>query len=81
MVSTPQCEQVIVYGESCVFRSKVFLTIVSSTCNMGRLECVENECSSTCSFVGYNHVITLDGHVYDFDASDSECDYSLVQVR
>lgn len=48
---------------------------------MGRLECVENECSSTCSFVGYNHVITLDGDAYDFDVGDTECGYSLVQVR
>ena len=52
-----------------------------SMCNMGRLECTEIECSATCSLVGYNHVTTFDGQMYDFDVGDTECTYSLVQVR
>ncbi|KAH3718098.1 hypothetical protein DPMN_060897 [Dreissena polymorpha] len=47
---------------------------------MGRLDCTDNECSATCSVIGYNHVLTFDGTPYDFDVGDNGCSYRLVQV-
>jgi len=47
---------------------------------MGRLTCTDHECSSTCTFTGYNHVKTFDGQQYDFDVAGTECAYTLVKV-
>ena len=46
---------------------------------MGRWDCSEDKCSSTCALYGMSHVKTFDGKVYDFEAAP--CGYNLVVVR
>ena len=50
-----------------------------STCDRGRWECPDIECSQQCSIIGNQHFTTFDGEHYNYQGSD-ECRYTLVEV-
>ena len=56
----------------------MFLVSMFSTCNMGKWDCTDDKCSSSCSYYGMSHVKTFDGLEYDFEAAP--CGYDLVEV-
>ncbi|KAH3783096.1 hypothetical protein DPMN_161024 [Dreissena polymorpha] len=46
---------------------------------MGKWQCTDDKCSSSCNYYGMSHVKTFDGLEYEFEAAP--CTYDLVQVR
>ncbi|XP_052224799.1 SCO-spondin-like [Dreissena polymorpha] len=48
-----------------------------SKCYMGKWQCTDDKCSSSCNYYGMSHVKTFDGLEYEFEAAP--CTYDLVQ--
>ncbi|XP_060592838.1 mucin-2-like [Ruditapes philippinarum] len=68
------------YGKYYSKGDTVMMDCNKCTCEKGRFVCESNTCSATCSLIGYNHISTLDGKVYDFDVGSKSCEYTMFKT-